>query len=449
MTAEIAVLNRSAVALAADSAVTIGHGQNSKTYLSENKLFEISETKPIGLMIYNSLDFYGYPWEVLVKDFRKAKGDSACSNVSDWTQSFVDWLYTHRMPSPQQQEDQFRSNVTGILEDTARAFRNKIFPFVGKPQTRSLREKIKRSLPEVMRDKTLALRALPSISTVDKLKAASPDHAKILDETTLSDWLVSKAGLIDDIAAERFKAYELDDADKQILRKYVFDVFSRHNCTSDHTGLVFAGFGDDEQFPSLHHITIDGVIGDRLRCLEGEYYDVDHSANQGTVVPFAQPDVAYRFLFGIDDDFESAIVKYFSDAMAALGPIIGSQIGLGSARKKQLRDAMESWSETIGRQYMDETSAELKDTFFSGIENMVRLMPKQEMANLAEALVNITIIKRRASAELETVGGPIDVAVISRHEGFVWVKRKHYFDASLNPRFFWRKFGAGNPGSED
>src|SRR5262249_41303416 len=97
MTAEIAVLNRSAVALAADSAVTIGHGTNAKTYTSENKLFEISETKPIGLMIYNSLDFYGYPWEVLIKDFRKAKGKSHCDNVSDWTQCFVDWLdVTHR-----------------------------------------------------------------------------------------------------------------------------------------------------------------------------------------------------------------------------------------------------------------------------------------------------------------------------------------------------------------
>lgn len=68
-------------------------------------------------------------------------------------------------------------------------------------------------------------------------------------------------------------------------------------------------------------------------------------------------------------------------------------------------------------------------------------MPKQELASFAEALVNITVAKRKVSAELETVGGPIDVAVISRHEGFVWVKRKHYFDAGLNPRYFWRKFG--------
>ncbi len=73
---------------------------------------------------------------------------------------------------------------------------------------------------------------------------------------------------------------------------------------------------------------------------------------------------------------------------------------------------------------------------------MVLLMPKQDLANLAQELINLTSVKRKFSAEKETVGGPIDVAVISRIDGFVWVKRKHYFTAELNPRYFVRKFGA-------
>jgi hypothetical protein len=66
------------------------------------------------------------------------------------------------------------------------------------------------------------------------------------------------------------------------------------------------------------------------------------------------------------------------------------------------------------------------------------------MASLAEAMVNLTSVKRKFSAEKETVAGPIDVAVISKSDGFIWVKRKHYFDAELNPRYFVRKFG-GQP----
>jgi hypothetical protein len=63
------------------------------------------------------------------------------------------------------------------------------------------------------------------------------------------------------------------------------------------------------------------------------------------------------------------------------------------------------------------------------------------LAKLAQELINLTSVKRKFSNGKETVGGPIDVAVISRIDGFVWVQRKHYFSAELNPRYFSRKFG--------
>jgi hypothetical protein len=54
---------------------------------------------------------------------------------------------------------------------------------------------------------------------------------------------------------------------------------------------------------------------------------------------------------------------------------------------------------------------------------------------MAESLVNLTSFKRKFSRDAETVGGPIDVAVISKADGFVWIKRKHYFAKDLNPQF--------------
>jgi hypothetical protein len=75
------------------------------------------------------------------------------------------------------------------------------------------------------------------------------------------------------------------------------------------------------------------------------------------------------------------------------------------------------------------------------VQNMILLMPKQELAFLAQELINLTSVKRKFSSGIESVGGPIDVAVISRIDGFVWVRRKHYFEPNLNPRYFHRKFG--------
>lgn len=62
-------------------------------------------------------------------------------------------------------------------------------------------------------------------------------------------------------------------------------------------------------------------------------------------------------------------------------------------------------------------------------------MPKQELSYAAEAFISLTSVKRRVSSQQETVGGPIDVAIITKNEGFVWIKRKHYFDMEINPMY--------------
>lgn len=60
-------------------------------------------------------------------------------------------------------------------------------------------------------------------------------------------------------------------------------------------------------------------------------------------------------------------------------------------------------------------------------------MPFQDAIDLAEFLVDLTIKVSRFAPGAPTVGGPIEVAAISKHEGFKWVQRKHYFSHTLNP----------------
>jgi hypothetical protein len=66
------------------------------------------------------------------------------------------------------------------------------------------------------------------------------------------------------------------------------------------------------------------------------------------------------------------------------------------------------------------------------------------LAHVAAALVNINLLKKRMSMSLETVGGPIDVAVISKGDGFIWIDRKHYFSASKNPHYLRNRFGGSS-----
>lgn len=69
MTAIVGVLNKHAVAIAADSAVTMG--DTHKVVNSGNKIFTLSKYHPVGIMTYNAADFMGTPWEIIIKQYRK------------------------------------------------------------------------------------------------------------------------------------------------------------------------------------------------------------------------------------------------------------------------------------------------------------------------------------------------------------------------------------------
>ncbi|MCH8854633.1 MAG: hypothetical protein IID41_18550 [Planctomycetes bacterium] len=61
-------------------------------------------------------------------------------------------------------------------------------------------------------------------------------------------------------------------------------------------------------------------------------------------------------------------------------------------------------------------------------------MPIQDAIDLARFLVHVTIMYKRFDEGAPTVGGPIVIAAITKHEGFRWIQRKHYYHAKLNPR---------------
>jgi len=64
----------------------------------------------------------------------------------------------------------------------------------------------------------------------------------------------------------------------------------------------------------------------------------------------------------------------------------------------------------------------------------VAQMPFADAIELAKFCVETTIGYFRFVPGTALVGGPVDVAAISRHEGFKWVQRKHYYPPELNPR---------------
>jgi hypothetical protein len=63
---------------------------------------------------------------------------------------------------------------------------------------------------------------------------------------------------------------------------------------------------------------------------------------------------------------------------------------------------------------------------------VVEAMPIQDAIDLARFLVDTTINFVKFSPGAPTVGGPIDIATITKHEDFKWISRKLYYNINLN-----------------
>jgi len=108
------------------------------------------------------------------------------------------------------------------------------------------------------------------------------------------------------------------------------------------------------------------------------------------------------------------------------------------AQKKKLVSALRKFGKETEKKFSDRLMQFRFANHISPLVDVVEVLPKDELAAMAESLVNLTSLKRKMSLGTETVGGPIDVAVISKGEGLIWIKRKHYFNKDLNPQFFER-----------
>jgi hypothetical protein len=68
-----------------------------------------------------------------------------------------------------------------------------------------------------------------------------------------------------------------------------------------------------------------------------------------------------------------------------------------------------------------------------GAQLAISAMPLKDAIDLAEFLADVAVKFSKFSPGANVVGGPIEIAAISKHEGFKWVKRKFYFDRNLTP----------------
>ena len=103
-------------------------------------------------------------------------------------------------------------------------------------------------------------------------------------------------------------------------------------------------------------------------------------------------------------------------------------------QSEALHRLLYGWSdEAYERLRTSGLSDEVAYTLLTSYTNLAHpAMPMQDAIELVRYLAEVTVGFVRFKPGPPTVAPPIDIAAITRHEGFRWAARKHYFSRELN-----------------
>lgn len=420
MTSEIAVMNKNGIALAADSAGTVQTAGSVKIYNSTNKLFALSKYEPVAVMIYGNSEFLGCPWETLIKLFRAHLGRQRLSTIEDYGERFLEFVEdSHRIFPSFQQKEYIKYSFTGFLQNIESDISSKVSSEVEANPigTRRLNQLIKTNL-------THALKALDNQPEI-KLGDCEDEH--ILREYEV---------VVQECIKKVFQSLPLSKTHTELIRRLFIEWTRRFWATTLLSGIVISGFGESQVFPAIVSYNIEGMILNKIRYVKGKEAQISDSSN-ALIVPFAQQDMITTFMEGLDprlgETINSYLERIFTDYPKLLYESISSRLQI---EDMMLQEALTKQSDAIFRQIKHDIEEFRRSAFVNGILNAVSVLPKDELAGMAESLINLTSLRRRMSPDAETVGGPVDVAVISKGDGLVWIRRKHYFKPELNHGFF-------------
>ncbi|AZD18778.1 hypothetical protein PUP66_30095 [Pseudomonas chlororaphis] len=427
MTAEIAIMSRTAVVLAADSATTVTtwkNGELEKRYFKgANKLYELSRRGPVGLMIFGSASLQTVPWELYIKSFRDDLGVEQFDKLQTYSEKFFDFVqHNDKLFSKESKKDA----LLRLLGGASYRLQNIIAAHVGESDVEHLKSTAPHEIDAALTQAEIDVEnlILPDLVTEADIANAVSETAADLEAVAIQsiDIFVQdpdRAHLV-----PRFVAALIKLAVKQFLEY------------ASLTGVVIAGYGKEEYFPILEVYDCYGFLGDRLIVKKNEDDSKTMDASSPAVIqPFATTHMIDTFRMGVSPDVFGAVYDSSRMALSEMGTRVMNECGAQNPlSQQQLEEIIAETRDSHADQWYEQ----IRNQHVFPLSNIINSLPLPDMAGLARSLIELESLKERVTRPSESVSGPIDVAVISKHDGFVWIDRKHYFKPELNPRFFKR-----------
>ncbi|MBS0471856.1 MAG: hypothetical protein JSR60_12340 [Proteobacteria bacterium] len=415
MTSEIAVMNQRAVALAADSAVTLIDGGTVVVRNDQRKLYNLMGGLPVGVMFFGVADMMGHPWEHLIEHYQKTQKAGAKPHVRDYAASFVGMLDNLEEFFPKnRQRDEFKRLLASVFRyvfHLAQYLRES----GGEARARiSDAAILEEAIERVWRDYQYREDGSPR----GDLSCFPPGFAEKVR--------TGYAGEIDELIAYAFQPFGLSKPAIQHLKEISVFAVVKDLFLEDVTGLVFAGFGADERYPVVTTTFVSAIVDGIVKRAEASFDQIDGDTRSKIRV-FADSEVTNAFIRGIDFNLERRVYGALDMLLhALLDQVVGAFPDSDPVVKENIRREFQS---DYIPQYFEVFRAIVGDyqqhAYINPVLRVLEIASRNELAETARELVSLNAFKKRIMAQKQTVGGAIDVAVISREGGFQWHSRQN------------------------
>ncbi|MBI3678621.1 MAG: hypothetical protein HY243_18580 [Proteobacteria bacterium] len=413
MTSEIAVMNQRAVALAADSAVTLIGGGAVVVRNDQKKLFNLINGQPIGLMFFGVADVMGHPWDHLIEHYQKKARGKSFARVRDYAANFAGMLdhLEEFFPRARYQDEYKRllASVYRYILELAEFFHNTGEAGQGGNEIAALEMAIER----IWRDYQF------------KDDGSPRGDLSCFPQGFAQKIATQYGAAADELIQYGFAPFGISQEALARLKDIAVFAVVKDLFLEDVTGLVFAGFGSEERYPSVVTYFGSAIVDGILKRAEVTVDAIDTEVRSKIRV-FADSEVTNAFIRGIDFNLERRLYGGFRMLMHGLvDQVIGAFPDADPAARENVRA---QFQQQLVPQYFlafhHAISQYQQHAFINPILRVLEIAGRQELAETARELVSLNVFKKRIMAQKETVGGAIDVAVISRDGGFQWSQLK-------------------------
>jgi len=235
MTSEVAIINREAIALAADSAVTVTMADGQKIYNSANKLFALSQNRPVGIMIYGSAQLNGVPWEALIKTYRKNRENVSFSSLQLYANDLFSFLDEQKSAFLQTDEN---ARILDILEEIYEKVRGRILKSVQPILDNNESTESESELEDLLQ---LVRKATSEAISLFLREAAAANKTPLLQHWHIEEFSQTYSEALDESVESVFEELDLEDQDISNLKEIGFHLLSSDQFSSTYSGLLLQG----------------------------------------------------------------------------------------------------------------------------------------------------------------------------------------------------------------